>query len=421
MRILFVSQYFPPEMGAPAARVSEMARHWAAEGDDVTVLTAFAHHPLGVKEPRDRWRVTRRERFHGVSVLRAYIWATANKGVVRRMLSYFSFMVSGIVIGLIRARRPEIVVATSPQLLAACAGYVIARVWRVPFVFEVRDLWPESILAVNAMRENFVVRALKRLARILYERSDQIVTVGDGYRLEIHERYGVPLERMASIPNGIDPEVFKPAPRDGEVRRELGWGDRFVLLYLGTLGMAHGLQTVLDVANRLREDPDKLFVFVGEGAEKSHLVRMAAELELPNVQFLGYQARERVPGFYAACDVGLVALRNTPLFESVLPSKLFEIMAMAKPVLITVGGEARRVVESSASGVFVPPEDPVALTEAVCRLAEGEPDLQAMGKAGRNLVVRHYNRNLQAQAYRQLLGAVAKGARGPSSVARPRA
>ncbi len=414
MRILYVSQYFPPEMGAPAARVHELSREWAGAGDEVTVLTAFAHHPVGVKAPGDRWRWTRRERIEGIDVVRAYVYASPNKGTVKRMLSYLSFMVSAIVIGFLRVRRPEVVVATSPQLLCGFAGYVLARVFRVPFVFEVRDLWPESIIAVDAMGENLVIRGLRRLARHLYDQSDRIVTVGEGYRQQIHQRYGVPLVKMTEVPNGIRTDLFEPGPKDNAIRREYGWGERFVMLYLGTHGMAHALHVVLDAAEALRADPRYLFVFVGEGAEKERLQQIATEKGLGNVQFIGQQPKNRVPMFYAACDLGLVTLRNTPLFQDVLPSKIFEYLAMERPILLTVDGQARRLVEASGGGVFVPPEDAGSLVGAIRRVANQRQKLDGMGQAGRDYVVRHYNRVTQAAFYREFLKQVRRDV-GPSS------
>jgi len=403
VRILYVSQYFPPEMGAPAARVHELSRAWAAAGHEVTVLTGFAHHPMGVKAAGDRRRLTRRERVDGIDLVRVYVYAAPNKGTRKRMLSYASFFAAASTIGALRVGRPEIVVATSPQLLSACAGYLLSRIRGVPFVFEVRDLWPESILAVDAMADNAIVRGLKRVARHLYDRSTHIVTVGSGYKRQIEELYGTPASKMTVIPNGIDPELFVPGVRDNEIRGEFGWGDRTVLLYVGTHGMAHALHVVLECAHRLRDDPQKLFVFVGEGARKEDLQRRAAELELPNVQFIDQQPKERIPGFYAACDIGLVTLRNTPLFQEVLPSKIFEYLGMERPVIISVDGEARRLVEQAGAGLFVPPEDVGGLVEAVRRLASRPHELTEMGRAGRRHVLKYYQRSELASRYAELL------------------
>jgi glycosyltransferase involved in cell wall biosynthesis len=398
-------------MGAPSARVHELAREWVRLGHEVTVLTAFAHHPTGVKAAADRGVLTRRETVDGIQLIRTYVYATANKGTLKRMLSYASFMLSAMTIGRVRVSRPDIVIATSPQLLCAVAGYFLARTLRVPFVFEVRDLWPESILAVEALKDSLLVRLLKRVARHLYNHADRIVTVGEGYRKGIHTRYGIAEEKMEVIRNGIDTSLFVPGPHDNEVRREYGWGDRFVTMYVGTHGMAHGLHHALEVARELRDEPDKLFVFVGEGAEKENLKRLAADWQLPNVQFIDQQPKSRIPLFYAACDLGLVSLRNTPLFQEVLPSKIFEYLGMARPMLINVAGEARQVVEAAGAGVYVPSGDVPAMTQAVRELALRKKDLEAMGRRGREYVLRHFDRQELARRYLDILHSVASPAR----------
>lgn len=407
MKILFVSQYFPPEVCAPANRTYGFAREWMRDGHDVTVLTAFPHHPKGVKQPQDRWAVTRRENVDGVDIVRTYVYATANKGIFRRMLSYASFMTSAVAIGRWRVERPDVVVATSPQLLCACAGYAIARSFGAPFVFEVRDLWPESILAVEAMKHNFVVRKLKDVAHFLYKRSDRIVTVGEGYRRQIHRRYGVATGKMDVVPNSVDLDFFDPSIRGEEVRSQYGWGDRFVVLYMGTHGMAHALHRVLEAARELSSRDDILFAFVGEGAEKETLKQLASRWDLPNVQFIDQQPTQRVPQFYAACDLGLVTLRDTPLFQDVLPSKIYEYMAMQKSLLVCVGGEARRTVEDAGAGEYVPPENVPSLVESVTRLAGQRGRREQMGRNGRNYVVDNVNRRIISRRYVEILQSVA--------------
>lgn len=376
MRILYVSQYFPPEMGAPSARVHELSREWVRKGHEVTVLTAFPHHPTGIKRPGDRRVLERRERVDGIDVLRTYVYAVPNQGIARRMVSYGSFMLSAVALGQLRLSRPDVVIATSPQLLCGAAGYGLSRAFGAPFVFEVRDLWPESILAVEAMKENAVIRGLKSLARFLYRNCVRIVTVGDGYARSIQDLYGIDPGKMSVVPNGIDTSLFVPGPRDNEIRRELQWGDRFVLLYLGTHGMAHALDRVLEAARRLQNEPRYLFAFVGEGAEKETLKRRASEWGLKNVQFIDQQTKDRVPLYYSACDLGLVTLRDAPLFQEVLPSKIFEYLGMERPILLSVGGEARRLVEASGGGEYVPPQDVEAMVSAIRRLSTDRAKLE---------------------------------------------
>jgi colanic acid biosynthesis glycosyl transferase WcaI len=412
MRIVYVSQYFPPEMGAPSARVHELSRAWVRMGHQVTVLTGFAHHPVGVKAPRDRGVLTRRETCDGIDVVRSYVYAAPNKGSARRMLSYASFMLSAMAIGPVRLPRPDVVIATSPQLLCAPAGYFIARLLRVPFVFEVRDLWPEATLAVDAMKPtNLIFRSLRRLADFLYRRCERIVTVGPGYKDGIVERYHIPADKIDVIPNGIDTSVFEPLPRAQSLRQELGWGDRFVLMYVGTHGMAHGLHHILEAADALRGEPQFLFVFIGEGAEKARLKQIAADKQLPNVQFIDQQPKERIRQFYGACDLGLVTLRRDPLLQDSLPSKLFEYLGMERPVLLAVGGEARRIVEESGGGQYVPPEDVPALTAAIRRLCQQREALPAMGRSGRAYVLEKYDRRVLARSYADILAAVCAASR----------
>jgi glycosyltransferase involved in cell wall biosynthesis len=410
MRILYVSQYFPPEMGAPSARVHELSREWVRAGHEVEVLTAFAHHPTGVKAPEDRWVLTRREEVDGIKVVRTYVYATPNKGVVRRMLSYLSFMLSAVLIGFVRVRRPDVVIATSPQLLCGVAGYLLARLMRARFVFEVRDLWPESLLAVEVMRENVIIRALRSTARYLYKHSDSIVTVGHGYRDSIVALYGIAPQKIAVVPNGVDTEFFTPSAKANDIRQEYNWGDRFVVLYAGTLGMAHALEQVLETAKLLLPARNVLFVFVGEGAEKERLKALAAEWQLANVQFIDQQPKARIVRFYAACEVGLVSLRDTPLFQSVLPSKIFEYLAMERPILLTVGGEARKLVETAQAGEFVPPSNVPALAEAIRRLAREPEKLAEMGRSGRQFVCSQFSRARLATQYADVLRTLCTGA-----------
>lgn len=413
MRILYVSQYFPPEMGAPAARVHELSREWVRQGHDVTVLTGFAHHPTGVKAPGDRWRITRRERVEGIDVVRSYVFATPNAGVALRMLSYASFMVSAAVIGSLRVRRPDVVVATSPQLLCACAGSMLSKRFRVPFVFEVRDLWPESILAVDAMSDNAIVRGLKGVADRLYRGCARIVTVGEGYKRQIHQLYGIPEDKMTVVPNGIDPTLFQPGAHENEVRRQYNWEGKIVLLYVGTHGMAHALHVILEAARRLEHDPRLVFAFVGEGARKAQLKRQAEAWGLDNVAFIDQQPKERVPLFYAACDIGLVTLRKTPLFQEVLPSKIFEYLGMERPLILSVDGEARRLVEAAGAGVFVEPENVDELCRAIVDLAGRGEELQSMGRSGRQYVITQFQRSALAARYVEELRNVIDAGRPP--------
>ena len=404
MKILYISQYYPPEIGAPAARVSELSREWAARGHQVTVLTAFPHHPHGTKRPEDRGVLTRRDKDGDIDVVRTYVFAARNQGFLLRILSYVSFMFSAILIGTLRVGKPDVVIATSPQLFTAVAGWWVSLFKRAPFVFEVRDLWPESIVTVGAMREGIAIRCLKRVASWLYRSCDRIVTVGAGYKRGILEKYPVSPDKFDVITNGVDVEQFTFREQDrAQLRTQHGWQNKKVVLYLGTHGMAHGLDFVLGAAEQMRDREDIQFALVGDGAEKENLIAMAKAKNLTNVSFISQQPKNMVVSYYAASDICLVPLRKVDLFKDVLPSKIFEIMAMNRPILISVDGDARAEVERAHAGIFVEPENIDQLVRGIALLADNEATRQLMGDAGRKFVVENYQRGVLAERYLDVL------------------
>lgn len=412
MRILYLSQYFPPEMGAPAARVSELAARWVERGHDVAVLTGMPNHPTGVVPPEYRGHVVLRETWRGVSVLRTWIYATANKGVLKRGLAYGSFAASSVAIGALakEVRRADVVIATSPQFLCALSGMALARLWRVPYVLEIRDLWPQSIVEVGALPATHpIVIGMRGLERFAYAQADMLVGVTDSFA-EIWREQGVDPAKIRVIKNGVDLTAFRPDIDGAAMRRELGTGDAFVVGYIGTIGMAHGLGVLLDVAERLRDHADIAFVIVGEGAERAKLEADAAARGLARVKFVGQLPRARIPEVLAATDLAVVMLKDTPLFETVLPSKLFEIMGCGRPLLLAVGGEARRLAESAGCGYIAPPEDVSKMTAAILRAKSDPEDARARGRSGRRFVEQHFDRLALADRYLdELLELVGRG------------
>jgi colanic acid biosynthesis glycosyl transferase WcaI len=401
MKILYVSQYFSPEMGAPAARVHELSREWVRLGHDVTVLTGFPNHPTGIIPAEYRGQLVRKEVVDGIKIVRAPIYAAANKGFVRRVLNYLSSFMSASTLGPVLTSRPDVIIGTSPQFLTAVAGLWLAAVKRVPFVFEVRDLWPRSIVEVGAMRaDSLAIRVLEKLERLLYRRADRIVAVTDSF-VDAIAANGISPEKISVVTNGVDLELFRPRPRP-EARAALGLPEGFLATYVGTHGMAHGLGLVLDVAKQVAAEGIR-FLLVGEGAEKAALKARAAAEGIENVTFWDQQPRDRVAQIYAASDVCLVLLRDLPLFHAVIPSKIFEFMGAARPIVTTVDGESRGILERAGAGLFCPPERPDALAETLRNLAADSARLDAMGRAGREYVERHYSRPALAASYLDIL------------------
>jgi glycosyltransferase involved in cell wall biosynthesis len=345
VKILYVSQYFRPEMGAPAARADELARHWVRMGHDVTVLTGFPNHPTGVVpvEWRSRLRgLLYKETVDGVRVVRTWLWPLPNRKAHERIRNYASFWLSASVSGL-GLQKPDVVIGTSPQLLVALSGWWLAWWKRVPFVFEVRDLWPESLAAVGAGREGSALHhTLSSIAGFLYRRSNHIVVVTPAFKDYLIQHWKVPAQKISVVENGVETDLFRPCPPE----RVPGTEGQFLICYIGTMGMAHGLETLIAAAEQLQRTlPNATLLLIGEGAEKERIEQLAAARELSNIRFLGQQPRERIPGYIAGVDVCLVMLKKTELFKTVIPTKLLEYMSCEKPLIVAVDGHARKIVE----------------------------------------------------------------------------
>ncbi len=403
MRILFLSHYFHPEGNAPATRVTELSRRWAAQGHEVTVVTGVPNVPDGVVYEGYRNRWFQRERHAGVEVWRVWTYVAPNAGTVPRIANYVSFMVTATFAALF-ARRPDVVIATSPQFFCGWAGAITSVLRRLPFVLEVRDLWPESIEAVGAMRGPRLLRFLTWLEKRLYAAADFVVTVGDGYREKLIER-GVEADRIAVVPNGVDLALFF-ADLDGHpVRERYALGDRFVVAYLGTIGMGCGLEVVLRAARRLQERGDDRFRFllVGDGAVRESLERQAQDEGLSEIVFTGRQPKAEMPAFLAATDACLVHLIRTELFKTVLPSKIFEAAAMSRPIVLGVEGFAADLVSGAEAGLCIEPENEQELLEAVERLAADPGLARRLGEAGHERIARRYGFDRLAGDYSDLL------------------
>ena len=346
-----------------------------------------------------------REKREGIDVVRTFVYPAANRGFLKRILSYISFMVSACLLGPFCVRKPDVVVATSPQFFVAIAGWVLSKVKGVPFVFEVRDLWPASITAVHAMKEGLVLRTLEAIEMALYRAAAKVIVVTDATKRVLVEG-GIPDEKVAVVKNGVDLSAFAAAAPEEALRRSLRLDGKFVVSYIGTHGMAHGLHTVLECAAKLQSVPEIYFLLVGDGAEKPKLLALRDKLRLRNVSFLPQQPRESVPSLLAASDLSLVPLRKAELFRTVVPSKIFGIMAAAKPVLLSVDGEARSIVEEAGAGVFVPPEDPEAMAGAIRQLMANPAEREALGAAGRRYVEASMNRDTLARQYETILAGV---------------
>jgi glycosyltransferase involved in cell wall biosynthesis len=396
VKILFLSHYFPPEVNAPANRVHEHARAWVRDGHEVTVITGVPNHPRGELFPGYVNRWLQEERVDGIRVLRTWMYLTANEGFARRTANYVLFLCTAILAGL-RAPRPDVVVATSPQFFCGIAGAVLGALRRRPFVLEVRDLWPESIVALGQLRRGSLpVRAVEAVERWLYRRAAGVVVVTRAFARHVAAR-GVPEDRIALVTNGIDGDAWTPrAPAPALLARH-GIGGTLRVGYVGTLGLAHGLETVLGAAEKLAGEGVE-FVFVGDGADRARIEADTRARGLTGVHFVGLVPRSEVPAWLASLDVLLVMLRDLPVFETVIPSKLFEFAAMERPIVLSAPrGEVRDMVESAGAGVCVDAEDAEQLAGAIRALRDDPARTRAMAARARAWAEPGFRRELLAR------------------------
>ena len=407
MRILFLTENFPPETNAAATRVYERALYWVRDGHQVTVLTSAPNFPEGrlFDGYRNRWHQV--EDMDGIRVVRVKTFIARNAGVALRTLDFISFMMSAFVAGLFE-KRPDVVCSTSPQFFAAVGGWMIAACRRRPFVFELGDLWPASIVAVGAMKKSFGLRLVEKLELFLYRRSAAVAALTHAFKRNLVSR-GISAVKIRVVRNGVDAGRYGPRPRDTGLTAELGLNDKFVIGYVGTHGMAHALETVLDAAAQLQDEDDIRILFAGAGAARDGLIRKAEAENLSNAVFLPMQPKERVPDVWSLCDVALVHLKNDPAFSEVIPSKIFEAMAMGLPILIAAPkGEATDIVRSENAGVVTPPEDAAALARAIKELHADASARRALGTASL-AAAPGYSRENQAREMMEVFDAAVAG------------
>jgi glycosyltransferase involved in cell wall biosynthesis len=375
------------------------------------------NHPSGKIYPNYRNGLLQKEMIEGIRVYRLLTLVTANSGFVFRTLNYLIYLISAIVAAPFLPRC-DIVVSTSPQFFCGLAGYFVSRIKRVPWVLEIRDLWPESILAVGAMRNSRWIRLLEWLESFAYRKADHIVSLTDSFKTHI-VKHGASAERVSIIKNGVDLDFYNPDQKASALAKELRVEGKFVAAYVGTHGMAHGLDTVLEAAEALQESDNIAILLVGDGAERERLVALRDAKGLKNVVMLGQQPKDRMPAIWALTDASLVVLRDQEVFRTVLPSKLFESMAMRRPVVLGVRGESQQLIKDAGAGICIEPENATELAEVITRLAYNRELRATMGAAGRRYVEKYFDRKELAGEFQSLLVDLALGTEKIKSLSTP--
>jgi colanic acid biosynthesis glycosyl transferase WcaI len=403
MRILILTHFYPPEMGGAAARLHGLARWLAQYEHQVTVITGFPNYPSGVIPRTYRGKLRMREEMDRVNVLRTWVYASSHRSSVRRLANYFSFVVSATAAGLTSGRAFDVVLASSPPLFIGLAGLAIARLRRVPWVFDIRDLWPDVAVEAGEFNPGAVITRLGYgLARFLYKRADFVTPVTASKRRKLLDA-GVPASKLPVVANGVDLDQVTEVSCAAK-RAELGLHGKFVVLYAGLIGIAQGVEIAAHAAESLRDQNDVHFLIVGDGVCRGELARRVEEHSLKNVTMLPQQPREEVPGFLAAADACLVPLASSDLQDAV-PSKLLEAWAYNRPVILAAGGEAAALVREAEGGIVVPPEEPDRLAEAVLTLKNDRERLTHCAQQGREYVRQRFDRRVLARRMEQVLQA----------------
>ena len=402
MRIVYVCHYFAPEVGAPSARLLEMSREWVRAGHEVQVVTCFPNHPTGIIPPEYCGKTFMRERMEGIEVLRNWVYATPNEGVIKKTLGHLSFMASSPPLSTAHLDRPDVVIASSPTLFSAVAGRYMARRHRAKFVLEVRDLWPAAIVELGVISNPLLVKPLEALESWLYRSADAIVSVTRSFTQTLQER-GIHPRKLHTVTNGVDETFFYPRESARLLRNREELRDKFIVLYAGAHGICQRLGSVLEVAKRLKGRREIAFVFVGEGAEKAQLIETARAEGLENVHFFPSVTKADMPDLYSEADACLVPLRNVALFQTFLPSKMFEIMACERPIIGSVEGEAAELLRESGGALVVEPEDVQGIQACVQALAGDRALGRSLGERGRQYVVQNYTRARLAEKYLHIL------------------
>ena len=408
MHILFLTDNFPPETNAPASRTFEHAREWVASGHDVTIITCAPNFPHGKVFDGYRNRLWQVETMAGVRVIRVWSYMTGNEGFSRRVLDFMSFMVTGFIASLF-VRRADVVVGTSPQFFTAVAAWGAAALKRRPFIFELRDLWPESIRAVGAMKESRLLDLLEKLELFLYRRAAAVIAVTHSFRRNLIGR-GIDARKIHVVTNGVDTSRFHPMPKDAALEEELKLGGKFVAGYIGTHGMAHALGTLLKAAQILQHDPEAdniRILFLGDGAAREGLMALTADMGLTNVIFRASVPKDQVARYWSLLDVAIIHLRRTELFTTVIPSKMFECMGMGVPILLGVEGEAADILKDANAGLCFEPENALELARKIKHMKSDPALVHGFAMDG-IASAKNYDRSHLAKSMIHVLQAVAK-------------
>jgi glycosyltransferase involved in cell wall biosynthesis len=402
MKIVVISHYFPPEIGAPSARLYEMAKHWVELGNEVHVVTCFPNHPTGIIPEEYRDLKYMYEEMHGIHVHRNYVYATPNKGFIKKTLGHISFMFSSVLISMRKIKNPDVIITSSPTFFSIFSGYWFSLRKKASFVLEIRDLWPAAMIELGVMKEGFITKTLEKMELYFYRKSKRLIMVTKSFKENVVNR-GIDSNKVHVITNGVNQELFYPKQKSKGIIEKYNLNDKFVITYVGAHGISQNLNTILKVAKSLEKDKEFQFLFIGEGAEKDKLKQIANEQQINNVTFVDSQPKEMVPEFYNTSDISLIPLKNIELFKTFIPSKMFEIMACGVPIVASVEGESADILNESQAAEVVKPDDPEQIMQAILKIKNDKVFLEKLQKNGPAFVEQNYSRRKLAEQYLKII------------------
>ena len=399
MKIAVFTHYYLPDTGAPSARISEMVKVWAQK-HKVTVFTCFPNHPTGIIPDEYKGKFHKEEKHENYNIIRNYVYATPNKGFLKKIINHLSFMFSVVFLNFFKMKKFDIIIASSPSFFLMFSARFFNIIYRIPYIFEVRDLWPAIFVELDVLKNKFIIKILETLELHLYKKSKAVVTVTDSFKRNIVER-GIDDNKVHVIKNGVDLTQFYSKQVEKTIIPEVDLNNKFVVLYIGAHGISQALKKIIDTAKILKNETEIIFLFVGDGAEKEELVKYNKNLK--NIKFIGIQPKEKVIEFYNIADICLIPLKDIPLFKTFIPSKMFEIMACACPIVASVDGEAKDILLRSNAALVTEPENSSGIADAILKIKKNNNLAESLSLNGPKFVKKFYDRKQLAKDYLEII------------------
>ena len=404
MHILIAHQFFLSSKDGGGSRWNQFAKYWAQAGHKITVLAGTVNYLTGRKLPKYRWKFFVHERqIENLDVLRCYVSESYNKSFLGRFWAYISFTLSSILAGLLFVDKCDVIICTSPPLSIGLTGLILSKLRRIPMVFEVRDLWPESAIDTGILTNKPLIRVAYWLERKCYRAANWINVLTPAFEKMLVEKKNVRPDRISMIPNGADLDIFKPGNRNNWVREKYSLDDKFVVTYVGAHGVANHLIQILETAELFKDDKGVAFMLVGDGMQKQLLKDKASEWQLDNVIFVNSVPKDVIADYIAASDVCTAVLKKIDTFKTVYPNKLFDYMAAAKAVIVAIDGVARKLIEDASAGLYVEPENPSQFAQAIRKMKDDPEFRERCGENGFKFVSKNFARSVLADKYIQIL------------------